>query len=101
MSLVTPSRSLFSTATGNWVSRAYLAVVAVLLVWSYVDAVFVAQADSSFAGIYPIAATAPVSVALLAVDAFSAPAFPVIVVACALLNAWLIGLAVRRITSHH
>lgn len=68
MSLATAFRSLFATATGNWASRAYLALVAVLLVWAYADMAFVAQADSSFAGIYPIATSAPVSVALLAVD---------------------------------
>lgn len=101
MSLVTASRALFSTATGNWVSRAYLAVVAGLLLWAYADAAFVAQADSSFAGAYPLVATAPMSLVLLAVDAFSAPAYPVVVAACALLNAWLIGLAVRRIRAYH
>ncbi|MFE0474883.1 SCO4225 family membrane protein [Streptomyces sp. NPDC058947] len=101
MSLATAFRSLFATATGNWASRAYLALVAVLLVWAYADMAFVAQADSSFAGIYPIATSAPVSVALLAVHTVSAPVYPVFVVACALLNAWLIGLAVRRIKAHH
>ncbi|MET9437219.1 hypothetical protein [Streptomyces sp. NPDC006551] len=98
MSLTTPLRSLFRTALGNWVSRFYLAVVAALLVWSWADAAFVTQADSSFAGIYPVLATAPVSVALLAIDAFSGPAFPLIVTACALLNSWLIGLTMRRIS---
>lgn len=101
MSLTTTSRSLFATAIGNWVSRIYLAVVAVLLVWSYVDAAFVAQADSSFVGIYAIVATAPVSVALLLIGGLSEQAFPLIVVVCALLNAWLIGLALRRVNAAH
>ncbi|MEU9558155.1 SCO4225 family membrane protein [Streptomyces fumanus] len=101
MSLTALSRSLFTTAIGNWVSRAYLAVVAALLVWSYADAVFVAQADSSFVGIYAIAATAPVSLALLMAGGLSEHTFPLIVVICALLNAWLIGLALRRINAAH
>ncbi|MFI1977004.1 MULTISPECIES: SCO4225 family membrane protein [Streptomyces] len=101
MSLTPPFRSLLTTATGNWVSRVYLAVVAVLLAWSYVDAAFVAQADASFVGIYAIIATAPVSVALLWIDALSGRALPLIVIACALLNAWLIGLGMRRINSAH
>ena len=100
MSLTATSRSLFATATGNWVSRIYLAAVAVLLVWSYVDAAFVAQADSSFVGIYALVATAPWSVALLLAGALSERAFPLTVIVCALLNAWLIGLALRRITAH-
>lgn len=101
MSLATTSRSLLTTAIGNWVSCIYLTVVAVLLVWAYVDAAFVAQADSSFVGIYAIVATAPVSVALLMIDGLSEPTFPLIVVVCALLNAWLIGLALRRINPAH
>lgn len=101
MSLITAARSLFSTAVGNWVSRIYLAVVAVLLMWSYVDAAFVAQADSSFAGVYPIAITAPASVVLLLLGALSEVTFPLVVTACALLNAWLIGRVLRRIKSAH
>ncbi|MEW2079578.1 hypothetical protein AB0941_39585 [Streptomyces sp. NPDC013433] len=101
MSVTTTSRSLLTTAIGNWISRVYLAVVAVLLVWAYVDAAFVAQADSSFVGIYAIVATAPVSVAVLMIGGLSEHAFPLIVVACALLNAWLIGLTLRRISPAH
>lgn len=101
MSLTTTSRSLFTTTIGNWVSRVYLTVVAVLLVWSYADAAFVAQAGSSFVGIYALVATAPVSVALLMIGGASELAFPLIVVACALLNAWLIGLTLRRINPAH
>ncbi|MFE9628126.1 SCO4225 family membrane protein [Streptomyces sp. NPDC006527] len=100
MSIAATSRSLFRTTTGNRASRIYLAVVAAALVWAHVDAAFVAQADSSFVGIYSVAVTAPISVALLLVGAFEALPFTLLIVVCALVNAHLIGLAVRRIAAH-
>ncbi|MGW6960995.1 SCO4225 family membrane protein [Streptomyces chartreusis] len=96
MSIAATSRSLLRTATGSRASRAYLAVVATALVWAYVDAAFVAQADSSFAGVYSIAVTAPVTVVLLLVGAFEALPFTLPIVVCALVNACPIGLVARR-----
>ncbi|SEB86252.1 SCO4225 family membrane protein [Streptomyces sp. PAN_FS17] len=95
MSIAATSRSLLRTATGSRASRAYLAVVATALVWAYVDAAFVAQADSSFAGVYSIAVTAPVSVVPL-LGAFEALPFTLPIVVCALVNACPIGLVARR-----
>jgi hypothetical protein len=100
MSIAATSRSLFRTTTGNRASRIYLAVVAAALVWAHVDAAFVAQADSSFVGIYSVAVTAPISVALLLVGAFEALPFTLLIVVCALVNANPIRWAVRRIAAH-
>ncbi|MFJ9036702.1 SCO4225 family membrane protein [Streptomyces sp. NPDC102406] len=97
MSLTTTTRSLFSTATGNLASRVYLTVTAAVLAWAYVDAALVAQADSSFVGVYAIVVTAPLSVLLLWTDAFSALPFFLLIAVCALVNAFLIGLAARRV----
>ncbi|MGW2447886.1 SCO4225 family membrane protein [Streptomyces sp. NPDC001675] len=99
MSLAAASRTLLATATGNWVSRTYLAIAAALLVWAYVDAAFIAQADSSFAGVYAIMVTAPASLVLLTIGAFSQLPFSLIIMVCALLNAWLIGLGAQRIAA--
>ncbi|MFJ4648262.1 SCO4225 family membrane protein [Streptomyces bobili] len=96
MSIAATSRSLFRTTTGSRASRIYLAVVAATLAWAYADAAFVAQADSSFAGVYSVAATAPVSVVLLLAGAFEILPFTLPIMACALVNAYLIGLLARR-----
>ncbi|MFI6036032.1 SCO4225 family membrane protein [Streptomyces sp. NPDC051315] len=101
MSIAVTSRSVLRTVTGSWASRIYLAAVTSVLAWAHVDAAFVAQADSSFAGIHSIAATAPLSVVLLLSGAFEVLPFSLLIAACALVNAYLLGLAARRIAARH
>jgi hypothetical protein len=96
MSIAATSRSLFRATTGSRASHIYLAAVAATLTWAHVEAAFVSQADSSVAGIYSIAATAPVSVVLLLAGAFETLPFTLLIATCALVNAYLVGLLARR-----
>lgn len=106
------SRRIFSAATDNWLSRAYLAVCAGLLIWVAADAQFHGN-DPSFAGVWPIVATLPVSLAAVAAalgadlvlpQVLLLPLLIVLISAAACLNATLLGLLVRSLrhrgTSH-
>jgi hypothetical protein len=64
-----------------------------------VEVAFVAQADSSSAGICSVAVTAPISVVPLLAGTFEALPFTLLIVTCALANTYLLGLTVRRTTT--
>ncbi|MEU6380102.1 hypothetical protein [Streptomyces sp. NPDC046909] len=101
-------RVLLAPATDNWLSRGYLAVVAVSLGF-FLWAVYLSP-DPGFAGIYPILATAPLSmivnIPLMALGPASDSAlswvtpllFSAGTVLCGLANATLLGLLARRLT---
>ncbi|MFF9193621.1 SCO4225 family membrane protein [Streptomyces sp. NPDC014779] len=96
-------RTLLAPAVDNWLSRGYLAVVAVALGFS-LCAEFL-TADPGFAGIWPLMATAPFSLVATAVAtpvayyssiAWLSPlVFSLGVVLSGLVNAVLLGLLVR------
>ncbi|MEO3972863.1 hypothetical protein [Streptomyces sp. CAU 1734] len=97
-------RALPAPAVDNWLSRAYLAVVAASLVF-LLYAVYVAP-DPGFAAIWPAMTTAPLSALVLMVptpDADSSLAWlsPVILstgmALAGLLNATLLGLLARSL----
>jgi hypothetical protein len=93
-----------SAATDNWLSRSYLALCAGLLIW--VAAGQFHGNDASFAGVWPIVATLPVSLLAAAVASGAGLVFPsvlvlplfiVLISAAAFLNATLLGLLVRSL----
>ncbi|XIE82077.1 SCO4225 family membrane protein [Streptomyces sp. SBR177] len=96
-------RTLLAPAVDNWLSRGYLAVVAVALGFS-LCAEFL-TADPGFAGIWPLMATAPFSLVATAVatpvayyssNAWLSPlVFSLGVVLSGLVNAVLLGLLAR------
>lgn len=57
-------RSLYVSATDNWLSRAYLAVVGAALAFVAFDTLFVSHPDASMAGVVPWLLTAPLSLLL-------------------------------------
>ncbi|MCF6526585.1 hypothetical protein HOY81_26490 [Streptomyces sp. JJ36] len=83
--------------TGNWPSRAYLALCAGLLAWVWVDSTFVEHPDASLAGAVPLLVTAPTSIAIALVPDGSAFGYYLVVALAALVNATLIGLALRAL----
>lgn len=98
------SAALLAPAVDNWLARGYLAVVAAS-VGFFLYAAFVLP-DTGFAGIWPLMATAPLSILALLVTApveYSSPTWlsPLVFSAGALLsglvNAVLIGLLARRL----
>jgi len=102
-------RALLAPAVDNWLARGYLVVVAVSLGF-FLWAVYLSP-DPGFAGIWPLMATAPlsmlVSTSLMAVGpAWDSPLdwlnpllFSAGTVLCGLVNASLIGLLGRRVTA--
>ena len=91
------TKRILTAATDNWFSRGYLALCAALLVWVAADSLFVEHADASFAGVWPLLATAPTSLLAMAVGPSSPPAFFVLVALAAYVNATLLGLLVRSV----
>jgi hypothetical protein len=100
------AKRILSAATDNWISRGYLAVCAGLLIWVALDALFTPHAEASFAGIWPILATSPTSLVLIAVElglkpllpsSAATPLFLVLLALAAYVNAALFGLLLRRI----
>jgi len=83
----------------NWASRGYLLVFAALMVWVVLDALLVAHPDASFAGIWPLLLTLPTSLLLLALPSTDGWIFLAGLVVAALVNAVLLGLLVRALTS--
>ncbi|MEE1930327.1 hypothetical protein V1J52_19430 [Streptomyces sp. TRM 70351] len=94
---------LLSPATDNWLARGYLAVVAASLVF-FLYAVYLSS-DPGFAGIWPLMATAPLSIVVaLAVPEWGASpewlnplVFSAVVALCGLVNAALLGLLARKL----
>jgi len=77
---------------GNWFSRGYLAGCLGLTLWVWVDSTFVQHPDASFAGVWPLFATAPTSLVLLLFPDGTGPAGVYLsIVLGALVNAALIG----------
>ncbi|MFF4148096.1 SCO4225 family membrane protein [Streptomyces sp. NPDC001698] len=97
-------RVLLAPAVDNWLARAYLAVVAAALGF-FLYAVYLSP-DPGFAGIWPLMATAPLSILAFLVAAlaeYSSLSWlsPLIFSACVtlsgLVNAVLLGLLARRL----
>lgn len=96
---------ILSAATDNWFSRGYLTVCAGLLIWAAADTVFADHADASFAAVWPIVATLPTSLLVVALSAYvveplvpgdaAAPVFLCLLAVAAVVNAVLLGLLVR------
>ncbi|GHE85958.1 hypothetical protein GCM10014715_47910 [Streptomyces spiralis] len=98
------ARVLLMPAVDNWLARGYLAVAAASLGF-FLYAVFVSQ-DPGFAGIWPLMATAPLSILALLVASpaeyssfswLSPLIFSAGVAVSALLNAVLLGLLAHRL----
>ncbi|MER7576170.1 hypothetical protein [Streptomyces sp. NPDC126514] len=85
----------------NWISRGYLALVAATLAWVVLDAAWGQQADGTFAAVWPLLLTAPVSLLATALPlvegATGLALYGVVVLGAALINAYVIGAVVRRI----
>ncbi|GAA4040655.1 SCO4225 family membrane protein [Streptomyces shaanxiensis] len=102
-------RALLTPAVDNWLARGYLAVVAASLGF-FLWAVYLSP-DPGFAGIWPLMATAPlsmlVSIPLMAaapawdssLDWLSPLLFSAGTTLCGLVNAVLLGLLARRLTT--
>ncbi|MGW5634492.1 SCO4225 family membrane protein [Streptomyces sp. NPDC003832] len=95
-------RTLLAPATDNWLSRAYLTVVAAALGF-FVYAVHFSQ-DPGFAGIYPIITTAPLSflaltlaMPLQGIEWLSTLVFSLATIGSGLVNATFLGLLARRL----
>ncbi|MCX4993599.1 SCO4225 family membrane protein [Streptomyces sp. NBC_00568] len=89
--------NVLETMIGNWVSRAYLAVCAVVLLWAVIDHTVLSHADASFAAVYPLLLTAPAGLVVLALPESMAFTYPAAAVLGAFVNAWLLGTALRAI----
>lgn len=95
------TRRVLAAVAGTWTARGYLALCCALLLWALADAAFVEHQDASFAGVVPLLATAPLSVAfILLLPEGSAPAFVLAVLVSALVNAALITWCVRVARRH-
>jgi len=106
MSITRRSRTLLTLATGNWLSRVYLAAVAAATVYFVVDALFVSHADASMSGAVPWLLTAPLSMLYTLLpegtlngtgDGAFMAVYLVGIAVAALANAAFMGLALRRI----
>ncbi|MER8223607.1 hypothetical protein ABTZ58_24050 [Streptomyces sp. NPDC094143] len=94
-------RHILGRITDNWISRSYLMLWAALLAWSVWDSTLVQHQDSSFAVVWLWLVTAPTSLALTFLPEGEGAAGLLLHIAptlgAALLNAFLIGAAVRRV----
>ncbi|MFI2645355.1 SCO4225 family membrane protein [Streptomyces sp. NPDC018610] len=88
----TRSRSggLLARLRAHWLSAVYLLVTAAVCVWVAVDWELVAHQDASFAAVWPLALTAPVSLLLLLVPGDSVFVYAACVVLGVGVNAWLL-----------
>ena len=86
-----------SAISDNWISRSYLSVCAVLVIWAAVDAAFVTHGDASLAGVWPAFATAPTSLLLLSLPGMDGPLLLIGISAAAFVNASVLGLLVRSV----
>lgn len=100
------TRTLLTSATDNWLSRGYLAVVAAATAFFLVDAFLVSHEDATMSGAVPWLLTAPLSLLYTLLPdgtlngtgsgAFTA-LYLVGIAAAALANAAFMGLALRKI----
>ncbi len=93
-----PDRSFGSRlryVLGDVAALVYLAFIAALVIWVYVDSAGEHE-DASFAGVIPLLATAPASVLVLLPPEFPGM-FVVAVTVGALVNAVVIGWCSRRL----
>ncbi|MEU2447669.1 hypothetical protein ABZ588_29715 [Streptomyces althioticus] len=90
-----PDRPLLRRLYGDAFALVYLGVCAALTVWAFAASAGENE-DASLAGVVPVLATAPVSVAALALPG-GRPAFVLAVAAGALVNATLITWCSRRL----
>ncbi|MGW5332507.1 SCO4225 family membrane protein [Streptomyces bauhiniae] len=94
-------RRLLTLATGNWLARGYLAVVAAAIGF-FLWAVCLSP-DPGFAGIWPLMATAPLSIVAITVSGPMAGGWPSLVTFTAgtalagLCNAVLLGRLARAL----
>ncbi|MEV8567581.1 hypothetical protein AB0436_18745 [Streptomyces sp. NPDC051322] len=92
-------RQVCRTVAGDWVSRAYLAIAAGLLIWVAVDTAFVPHQDASFAGVWPIMFTAPTGLLFL-IPGIEGPGVFVLLTLAAVVNSTVISLVVRKAGGH-
>lgn len=83
-------RSVLAVPASSTVARVYLLVVFGLLVWAGIDAYAVDHADSSFAAVFPMLATLPLSLLVIVVPD-SAVLYLVVIVIAAWANAALLA----------
>ncbi|NUV54035.1 hypothetical protein G6W51_14180 [Streptomyces coelicolor] len=88
-------RPLLRRLYGDTFALAYLGICAALTVWAFAASAGENE-DASLAGVIPVLATAPVSIAALALPG-GPPAFVLAVAAGALVNAALIAWCSRRL----
>ncbi|OEU85601.1 hypothetical protein DB35_13685 [Streptomyces abyssalis] len=97
-------KRILSAATDNWLSRGYLAVCAVLLIWTAAGAVLANAEDASFTGVWPVFATLPTSflvvllaggIGFLLPSAVTVPLFLILLAVAALINATVLGMLLR------
>ncbi|WP_037732786.1 SCO4225 family membrane protein [Streptomyces megasporus] len=89
-------RRALAAVAGTWTARGYLALCAALLLWTLFDAAFVHHEDASFAGVFPLLATAPPSLLMISVLPWEGTAFYLSVCAVsALINAAVLNWCVR------
>ncbi|MFJ8110099.1 SCO4225 family membrane protein [Streptomyces sp. NPDC096132] len=92
-------RAALALAVNNWVSRAYLAAVALTAGFALYEDLFVSQADASMSYVAPMLLTAPLNMLFTMALAWiptDAPFYLGIVIG-GLVNAAVIGAAVRAI----
>jgi hypothetical protein len=101
-------KRIMSAATDNWLSRGYLTVCAALLIWTAGEALFANDEGPSFAGVWPIFATLPTSLAVVLLagglgfllpSAVNLPIFVILLAVAALINATVLGLLLRWLRS--
>ncbi|NBM21308.1 SCO4225 family membrane protein, partial [Streptomyces sp. GC420] len=59
------SRAVFAPAVDNWLSRCYLAAVALTTGYALLEELFVSHADASMAYVVPMVLTAPLNLLFL------------------------------------
>ncbi|GAA2417441.1 hypothetical protein GCM10010420_54720 [Streptomyces glaucosporus] len=92
-------RRIADGVADNWIARGYLALCAALLLWVAFDTAFVQHEDASLAGVWPVVATFPAGLAVLAgpeEGAAAVASYFVLVPAAAVVNAWLLSAVLRR-----
>ncbi|MBQ0985438.1 hypothetical protein KBZ10_13115 [Streptomyces sp. F63] len=95
-------RAVLAPAVDNWVSRCYLAAVAVTAGFALYEDLFVSQADASMAYVAPMLLTAPLNMLFMVALGWiptDAPFYLGIAVGAAV-NAALLGAAVRALRGH-
>ncbi|MFE1198127.1 SCO4225 family membrane protein [Streptomyces olivaceoviridis] len=84
------NQNVLAITASSTVARVYLLVVFGLLVWVGIDAYAVDHADASFAAVFPVIATLPLSLFVIVVPDF-AVLYLVVIVIAALANAILLA----------